>query len=208
MCEQGTADGKRPGRFYVNVSNLHQRPKYEMVSLALHEGIPGHHLQVCVCIVGGVLWVILYSSWGYLPGHHPLHFFQRLGRGGGGSVGGGCVCVGMFESRWVSLCLCVCAYGSHPSYRSHFCARVLSLSRILSLTTRSCSLTLSLAVTLSRSLPPPHPLSPFVHSFMMILQGSLALEDDNLPPFLRFIEDRRYEFCPARRQLYAAYLEG
>jgi uncharacterized protein (DUF885 family) len=40
------------------------------------------------------------------------------------------------------------------------------------------------------------------------LQGSLALEDDNLPPFLRFIEDRRYEFCPARRQLYAAYLEG
>ena len=24
---QGTADGKRPGRFYVNVSNLHQRPK-------------------------------------------------------------------------------------------------------------------------------------------------------------------------------------
>jgi uncharacterized protein (DUF885 family) len=80
---QGTADGKRPGKFYVNVSNLHQRPKYEMVALALHEGIPGHHLQ-----------------------------------------------------------------------------------------------------------------------------GSLALEDDNLPPFLRFIEDRRYEFCPARRQLYAAYLEG
>ena len=42
---QGTADGKRPGKFYVNVSNLDQRPKYEMVALALHEGIPGHHLQ-------------------------------------------------------------------------------------------------------------------------------------------------------------------
>lgn len=80
---QGTADGARPGRFYVNVSNLPQRPKYEMCALALHEGIPGHHLQ-----------------------------------------------------------------------------------------------------------------------------GSLAIANAGLPSFTRFIEDRRYEFCPARRQLYAAYLEG
>ena len=36
----------------------------------------------------------------------------------------------------------------------------------------------------------------------------LAIENEAIPPFLRFIEDRRYEFCPARRQLYAAYLEG
>lgn len=80
---QGTSDGSRPGRFYVNVSNLHQRPKYEMCALALHEGIPGHHHQ-----------------------------------------------------------------------------------------------------------------------------GSLAIENAEIPSFLRFIEDRRYEFCPARRQLYASYLEG
>jgi uncharacterized protein (DUF885 family) len=79
----GTPDGSRPGRFYVNVSNISQRPKYEMTSLALHEGIPGHH---------------------------------------------------------------------------HQCA--------------------------------------------------LALENEQVPNFLRFLEDRRYEFCPARRQLYAAYLEG
>jgi len=80
---QGTADGKRPGKFYVNVSNLSARPKYNMTALALHEGIPGHHHQ-----------------------------------------------------------------------------------------------------------------------------GSLAIENDSLPSFLRFLEDRRYEFCPARRQIYAAYLEG
>jgi uncharacterized protein (DUF885 family) len=80
---QGTSDGKRPGRFYVNVSNLTQRPIYEMTALALHEGIPGHHFQ-----------------------------------------------------------------------------------------------------------------------------GSLAIENPSIPSFLRFVEDRRYEYCPARRQLYAAYLEG
>lgn len=80
---QGTADFTRPGKFYVNVSHLDKRPIYNMTALALHEGMPGHHLQ-----------------------------------------------------------------------------------------------------------------------------GSLALENARLPPFLRFIEDRRYEYCPARRNLYAAYLEG
>jgi len=79
----GTPDGKRPGRFYVNKSRLHERAKYEMMALSLHEGMPGHHLQ-----------------------------------------------------------------------------------------------------------------------------GALALENKDLPKFLRYIEDRRYEFCPARRPLYTAYLEG
>ena len=41
----GTPDGARPGRFFVNVKRYDSQPKYEMVSLALHEGNPGHHLQ-------------------------------------------------------------------------------------------------------------------------------------------------------------------
>lgn len=80
---QGTVDMKRPGKFYVNVCNLGERPKYNMYALALHEAVPGHHLQ-----------------------------------------------------------------------------------------------------------------------------GSLAIENAAIPPFIRFIEDRRYEYCPARRNIYAAYLEG
>lgn len=44
----GTADGKRPGRFYVNVSHLDKRPVYEHVSLSLHEAIPGHHHQISI----------------------------------------------------------------------------------------------------------------------------------------------------------------
>ena len=42
----GTPDGKRPGRFYVNVSHIEKRPLYETVALALHEAIPGHHHQI------------------------------------------------------------------------------------------------------------------------------------------------------------------
>eukprot|EP00931_Biecheleriopsis_adriatica_P077751 TRINITY_DN51256_c0_g1_i1.p1 TRINITY_DN51256_c0_g1~~TRINITY_DN51256_c0_g1_i1.p1 ORF type:complete len:592 (-),score=146.33 TRINITY_DN51256_c0_g1_i1:59-1834(-) len=79
----GTPDGQRPGRFYVNTSRLPERAKYEMPTLALHEGVPGHHLQ-----------------------------------------------------------------------------------------------------------------------------GALALENKELPDFLKYIEDRRYEIGPARRPLYTAYLEG
>jgi uncharacterized protein (DUF885 family) len=79
----GTADGKRPGKFYVNCSNLPGKPMYEAMALALHEGVPGHHHQV-----------------------------------------------------------------------------------------------------------------------------SLALENETLPKVLRHIEDRRYEVCPCRRQLFSAYVEG
>jgi len=46
----GTADGKRPGRFHVNVTRLHTRPKYEMTALALHEGLPGHHFQGAIAL--------------------------------------------------------------------------------------------------------------------------------------------------------------
>ena len=44
----------------------------------------------------------------------------------------------------------------------------------------------------------------------MTFQGLVALgrQDATIPSPMRYIEDRRYEFCPARRQLYAAYLEG
>ncbi len=42
----GSADGSRAGFFEANVNHLRTRPRYNMEDLLLHEGVPGHHLQI------------------------------------------------------------------------------------------------------------------------------------------------------------------
>jgi uncharacterized protein (DUF885 family) len=38
-------DGTRPGVFYANLRDMSEVPKFSMRTLALHEGVPGHHFQ-------------------------------------------------------------------------------------------------------------------------------------------------------------------
>jgi uncharacterized protein (DUF885 family) len=43
-----SADGSRPGIFYVNTFNLKAQPKFGMETLSLHEAAPGHHFQIAI----------------------------------------------------------------------------------------------------------------------------------------------------------------
>ena len=41
----GSMDGSRPGTIYFNLATTADWPKWQVPSLAYHEGLPGHHLQ-------------------------------------------------------------------------------------------------------------------------------------------------------------------
>jgi uncharacterized protein (DUF885 family) len=43
-----TEDGSRPGIFYVNTFDLKALPRYQTVTVSLHEASPGHHFQTSI----------------------------------------------------------------------------------------------------------------------------------------------------------------
>jgi uncharacterized protein (DUF885 family)/membrane-associated phospholipid phosphatase len=46
--QRPTGDGTRAGFFYLNTYNLQARPLFALEALALHEAVPGHHLQLAI----------------------------------------------------------------------------------------------------------------------------------------------------------------
>ena len=46
--DNGTPDGSRPGRVYVNTYNFAERSLAPVEAVSYHEGIPGHHLQISI----------------------------------------------------------------------------------------------------------------------------------------------------------------
>ncbi|MBC7983019.1 MAG: DUF885 domain-containing protein [Candidatus Obscuribacterales bacterium] len=44
----GTPDGSRPGVFYAHLSDMNAMPTYQLESIAYHEGVPGHHMQISI----------------------------------------------------------------------------------------------------------------------------------------------------------------
>ncbi|XP_035217073.1 uncharacterized protein LOC118190472 [Stegodyphus dumicola] len=73
----GTLDGSQPGVFYVNVRDVKATPKYEMMTLALHEALPGHHLQASYMMEQRGLpdfrRYIEDRKYGEAPSRFPLH---------------------------------------------------------------------------------------------------------------------------------------
>ncbi len=39
-------DGKRPGIYWINLRDTKEQAKYTLTTLTVHEGVPGHHLQL------------------------------------------------------------------------------------------------------------------------------------------------------------------
>ena len=46
--EAGSPDGSRPGRLFIDTYNATDRNLYAVESIAYHEGLPGHHLQISI----------------------------------------------------------------------------------------------------------------------------------------------------------------
>ncbi len=46
--ESGTPDGRRPGTFFVNTYDVTHRALTTAETVAYHEGLPGHHLQISI----------------------------------------------------------------------------------------------------------------------------------------------------------------
>lgn len=46
--QRPSADGERPGLYYVNLYNMQNMPTYQMEALAYHEALPGHHMQIAI----------------------------------------------------------------------------------------------------------------------------------------------------------------
>ena len=48
--QQAAMDGSRPGVFFANLRDMSEVPTWGMKTLAYHEGVPGHHLQVSIAL--------------------------------------------------------------------------------------------------------------------------------------------------------------
>lgn len=81
--EQPSADGSRPGAYYVNTFDMHALPVWEMETLAHHEAIPGHHMQVAIAqeLVGmpkfrmyGSGYIAYVEGWALYAEYFPKEF--------------------------------------------------------------------------------------------------------------------------------------
>jgi uncharacterized protein (DUF885 family) len=68
--QAGTPDGSRPGTYYAHLIDMNSMPKVEMESVAYHEGIPGHHMQISIAqeLTGVPQFRTQFGSTAYIEG--------------------------------------------------------------------------------------------------------------------------------------------
>ncbi len=58
-----TLDGSRPGIYWINLRDTAAQPKFVLTTLTVHEGVPGHHLQLSLANEAGGLPLARKSLW-------------------------------------------------------------------------------------------------------------------------------------------------
>ena len=63
---QGAAlDGSRPAAFYINLKETSDWPRYNLKTLAVHETVPGHHLQIALSQESGSIPMLRRVGFGF-----------------------------------------------------------------------------------------------------------------------------------------------
>ena len=92
--EQPAPDGSRPGYYYINTLDMRALPIWEMETLAHHEAIPGHHMQIAIAQELGNMpkfrkfggYTAYAEGWGLYAEYFPKEFgfyqdpYQDFGR--------------------------------------------------------------------------------------------------------------------------------
>ncbi|XP_076033286.1 uncharacterized protein LOC143020652 isoform X2 [Oratosquilla oratoria] len=75
--QPASLDGTRIGHFYVNTQRMDVHTKYNLMSLTLHEGSPGHHLQYAHSLqsssIASFRKLTPYKNFGMAPSRFPMH---------------------------------------------------------------------------------------------------------------------------------------
>lgn len=68
--QRGAPDGSRPGIFYAHLIDMSSMPIPELESIAYHEGLPGHHMQISIAqeLTGLPLFRTLAGFTAYIEG--------------------------------------------------------------------------------------------------------------------------------------------
>ncbi|KAK3577984.1 hypothetical protein CHS0354_013646 [Potamilus streckersoni] len=79
--ESGSEDGTRPGTFYANVRRPQDNPTFSMVSLSLHETVPGHHLADSYSLVSDLPRFRKHMDWRLFSAPFFFPFFNSYVEG-------------------------------------------------------------------------------------------------------------------------------
>lgn len=110
-----TPDGSRPGVYYINTSNLAERPLYQSAVTAFHEANPGHHLQHAIELEQTGLHPVRRFG-GFLAGAASAEGWALYSERLADELGlydDGFQRLGMLESRCVRACRLVVDTGLH-----------------------------------------------------------------------------------------------